>query len=369
MRLMIDGRMESDRFGPGDGVYTYYRMLRRIGSTFPKFAVLNDRLALGIERERPWTRAARLIRASSADSVTVDPEHPPLDIYRFAHVRFRMTRQLTRLDLAGPPGVMHWTYPLPLWIGGWRNIYTIHDALQLGPGGLQGKARTRQVALLQAIEARAHRLVTVSDFSRHELAGHLGWPADRIVNASIATLPPIVAPEPGNRRHGPILVLGTNGARKNIGFLLDAYIRSGISRPIMIVGPVNAYVDGLIRQYGTRPGITFTGSLTEMEISALLGRARCLAFPSLAEGFGLPIVEAMAHGCPVICANTGAMHEVAGGAAIGFTLGNSAELVTALQRIDGDDQLFAEYQQAGTYRTREFDDLRMRERLSLLYQT
>lgn len=368
MRLMIDGRMESDRFGPGDGVYTYYRMLRRIGSTFPAFSVLNDRLTQGIAVEHLPTRVMRAVRAVAQRTLTVDPEHPPHDIFRLAHVRFKLTGHLTGIDLAGPPGVFHWTYPLPLWARGWRNIYTVHDALQLGPGGLQGRALERQVALLMAIRTKAHRLVTVSDYSRGELSNRLGWPLDEITNASIAVFPPLATPKADVRRDGPILVLGTNGERKNIEFLLEAYRKSAIARPLVIVGPLNAYAADLAARYASLSGVTFTGPLSEQEISVLLGKARCLAFPSRSEGFGLPIVEAMVHGCPVICANSGAMAEVAGHAAITFTLGNLDELTAILRQTDCDDNLMSRHQKAGEERARDFNETNMRKRLSVLYE-
>lgn len=364
---MIDGRMESDRLGPGSGVYTYYRMLRTIGETFPDFSVLTDCLSEGTAHERAWTPAVRLIRAVVRSEANLTAESPPFDVFRLAHVRFRMTGRLSRIALSGPPGIIHWTYPVPLWIQGWRNIYTVHDTLQLEPGGLRGRARARHIALLQAVRSKADSIVTVSDHSRNELERHLGWNAEGIVNASVAAAPPLVAPDAGPRANGPILVLGTNGPRKNIEFLLEAYSRSGIDRPLIVAGPANRYVEGVMTKFGHVPGVSFRTNLTDVEVSALLGQARCLAFPTLAEGFGLPIIEAMTHRCPVVHARLGAMQEAAGTAGLGFTPGDQAELIAHLCAIDRDDRLVKSLQDAGEIRARDFSVQRLRARLCSLY--
>lgn len=367
MRLMIDGRMESNRFGPGSGVFTYYQMLKRVCRSFPNFSILHDRLSFGIDVERHSTPAVRLFRALTTDKAFVDPNHTTYDIYRLAHLRYRLTGRFSCLEIAGPPGVFHWTFPVPLWIRGWKNFYTIHDTLPLEAGGLKGSARARHVALLETVRARATAIVTVSEYSRSQLVSYLGWSPDEIVNASIAVERPKIRPQKGTRPDGPIVVLGTNGPRKNIEFLLDAYAKSGIRRPIIIAGPINSYVRNLISKFDHLPDVTFLGKVSDTEVSALLGRARCLAFPSLAEGFGLPIVEAMAHRCPVICAGSGAMLEIAGNAALTFAPGDQAKLTGCLQSIDSDDQIVKSLQDSGIIRSRKFGLQGVRERLGGIY--
>lgn len=368
MRAMIDGRMESRRLGPGNGVYSYYRMLERLGSGLPDFAVLHDRLSLGIDADTVLSRVQRLLRVPNSSIRTVDPANPPHDIFRLAALRFRLTGRISELEVTGPPGTMHWTYPVPLRVRNWRNIYTVHDALRLGPEG-PPRSRKRESALLNAIRASSDAIVTVTDHARRDIAAQMGWAPDEIAVVPPAVFAPLVPPQTGPRSSGPILVLGTNGARKNIAFLLEAYLQSGIGRPIVIIGPENAYVASLKRRFAGRGAISFRGVMSDRDISAQLGRARCLAFPSLSEGFGLPIVEAMSHGCPVICANSGAMAEVAGGASIAFTLGNQSELAAILRRVDSDDHLVLDRQTAGKERAKDFCEEAARQRLSVLYHS
>src|SRR5438105_4378042 len=127
-------------------------------------------------------------------------------------------------------------------------------------------------------------------------------------------------PLPAAVEPGFILAVGTVEPRKNYPRLLAAYRRlrerKGGAPPLVIAGrPGWAYGDTLNR-IRAEPGVRYLGHVDDRTLSALYEAAGALAFPSLYEGFGLPLLEAMAHGVPCVAGNTGALPEPAGDAAL-----------------------------------------------------
>jgi glycosyltransferase involved in cell wall biosynthesis len=100
--------------------------------------------------------------------------------------------------------------------------------------------------------------------------------------------------------------------------------------------------------------VRFAGRASDAELDALYRGARVLAFPSLSEGFGLPVLEAMARGVPVVCSNTGALPEVAGDAALLHDPLDVAGLAQSMRRLWSDEALHAEYARRGRRRAAEF---------------
>ena len=102
------------------------------------------------------------------------------DVYRVAQVHFNLYRRLLRLRVADPPELMHWTYPLPLFISGCKNIVTIHDLIPLNQPQLTGIDGNRQGRLLRKILGSFDGIIAVSETVRSDIIRHFGVPPARV---------------------------------------------------------------------------------------------------------------------------------------------------------------------------------------------
>ncbi len=184
-------------------------------------------------------------------------------------------------------------------------MVTVHDCAVLRhPEAFPPWHRhTGRVALRHGVSS-ADAVVAVSAFTRDELVELLDVPAERIRVVPNGLEP--VFTEAGPQAPGDyVLAVGTLEPRKNLARVVEAAKRAGVE--LRVVGaPGWGGVDV--------PG--WAGRVDDEELAALYRGARCLVFPSLYEGFGLPVLEAMACGTPVVTTRGGATEEVAGGAAV-----------------------------------------------------
>jgi glycosyltransferase involved in cell wall biosynthesis len=138
---------------------------------------------------------------------------------------------------------------------------------------------------------------------------------------------------------------------------VEAFARSGIvSAAVRLVftGRSTAELAASISKHGLTDNVHFTGPVEESKFPSLYRGAAALLFPSLYEGFGLPIVEAMACGTPVITSNVTAMPEVAGDAALLVAPTSIAEIATAIQKVIADESLRAQLRAKGLVRAARF---------------
>ncbi len=204
-------------------------------------------------------------------------------------------------------------------------ITMIHDAQVHSTPDSYGWAFRVWYKLVQPVIGRRHRLVlTVSDFSRGELARFHVAPRERIrvVHNGIDHMDRIRASSAAPSRHGLssggyVLALATLQSHKNIAVLLKAFARRQRRDGLVLA----LFGDATRRQFeaaGHEVGedVRFLGRIDDEDMKGLLLHAHCLAFPSLTEGFGLPPLEAMRVGCPVVVARCGALPEVCGDAAL-----------------------------------------------------
>jgi len=142
-----------------------------------------------------------------------------------------------------------------------------------------------------------------------------------------------------------LLAVATTEPRKNLVTLLDAYVQlkndPGAScTPLVIVGRKGWNCDDILSYMaGLEDAVRFPGYVSDEELIALYQVATCLVFPSLYEGFGLPVLEAMAAGCPVITSTASALPEVAGNAALLVDPLNAQEIATAMRQVLQDEDL------------------------------
>jgi glycosyltransferase involved in cell wall biosynthesis len=236
-----------------------------------------------------------------------------------------------RLELIhDPTGVSPFT--LPHWAGPRRRVVTVHDAIAIhDPAGYPWLNRFLHRTYLPATLGNVDAVITVSETSRADLAKYLRVPNDRLhvvpngVSDEFRPVPPEEARHVAQRYGlaGPfILHVGIPWERKNLKRLVDAFAHVRDSRPdcrLALVGsrlrPIESLVEHIDRA-GLRESVALLGHVPDGDLPALYSAAKVLAFPSLHEGFGLPILEAMACGTPVVCSDTSSLPEVAGGAAM-----------------------------------------------------
>ena len=170
-----------------------------------------------------------------------------------------------------------------------------------------------------------------------------------------------------------ILFVGTLQPRKNLTRLIEAFsnLQSQISNlQLVIAGKKGWLYEDIFRQVeelGLEGKVVFTDYVPEGDLPALLSGARLFVFPSLYEGFGLPVLEAMACGTPVVCSNTSSLPEVAGNAALLVDPLDVEELAAAMERVLGDEELRAGLIERGFEQTRRFSwEKCARETLSVL---
>jgi len=239
-----------------------------------------------------------------------------------------------------------------------RSVVVIHDLAALRhPEWYSPPYATYQRQILPLLARRARRVISPSEFSRHDVAEGLELDPERISvipNGVDERFAPSAAFDPVRRSYGLekpyVLVVGTRIARKNLAALDEA------GRKLAELG-VELVAAGSGRHYmrpGETPPMRALGYVPERDLPGLYAGARALAMPSLYEGFGLPVLEAMATGVPVVAANRAALPETCGGAALLVEPTDTTALADALTKAVTDEDLRERLARAGLERASQF---------------
>jgi glycosyltransferase involved in cell wall biosynthesis len=224
-------------------------------------------------------------------------------------------------------------------IGHPRQIVVIHDAAIFNAPAGYGRSYRMYHKLLEGLLARSARIATVSQFSRRELASCLGIPSEDILLAPDGTDHfRSVVPDPTivdrlKLEAGKYFVtLGLSTANKNIPLAIEAYRSLNRQEIKLVVVGESSRASGAqnLKAYG---GVILAGRVTDKEVAGLLRSATALLFPSRYEGFGIPSLEAMLQGCPVIASTAPAIMEVCGDAALHFHPDDAMTLRDLMQRV------------------------------------
>jgi glycosyltransferase involved in cell wall biosynthesis len=210
--------------------------------------------------------------------------------------------------------------------------------------------------LLWASAHRARRLIAVSEATRADLVRVYGLPADRIEVVLHGVEPEFFALD-RSRTEPFVLCVSTLHPHKNLGRLIRAYARRKREWRLTIAGMRGFFaeaLDKLIRELGVGDSVELTGWIPREELLRLYARAQAFVYPSTFEGFGMPVLEAMAAGIPVACSDIPPLREVAGDTALFFDPLNEDAIAGALDRITTDAGLRARLTEAGPERAREF---------------
>lgn len=244
-------------------------------------------------------------------------------------------------------------------------ITTIHDLTYVRYPETVEKRNLRRLkhGMARSLE-RSDRILTISEFSRREIRELLGYPEEKI---SVVPCAPstLRAPQNGEKatdrfgiRKPYILYVGTIEPRKNLVRLIHAFKllkrENGIPHTLVLAGGRGWADQEIYKAANGAPDVLFTGYVSEEEKSALYKGASVFAFPSLYEGFGIPPLEAMSLGCPVVCANAASLPEVTGGAAELVDHLDEASIAEGIWRVISDEAYAAELVRRGCERAKRY---------------
>ncbi len=301
--------------------------------------------------------ALALVRALSK----VAPEHRYTGAFRLSAMRRR------RLFPKLPPEVgtrLYWDRFDPLLssscdlfhgldsragrFGNVKQVVTVHDVVHLWRtdfGTPEGREKRR--AQLEEVKRRASAILTVSRFEKARIVEHLGVDSDRVHVVPLAPAPDFAPRRQADpavlARHGidfPYLLnVGVIQQRKNVLRLIDALLRVKTDAKLVLAGPVRGLFEAEFREALAKAGdrVKWLGYVPNEELPSLYAGARLLAVPSEYESFGIPVLEAMSCGCPVVASTAGALPETCGGAAELHDPASVEELAAALDRVLNDD--------------------------------
>ena len=365
MRVAIDARKLHD-FGIGTYIRNLVRHLARIDRE-SEYVLLCHQTDLGIA-----TQLGQNFRA------VLEPS-PNYSIREQLHVPWMLHRE--RPDVFHAP---HYVLP-PL--TRCRSLVTIHDCTHLiFPQYLPNRvAFAYAKASMWSAVRRSHRVLTVSEASKRDIVRFFDVPPEKIVvvyNAidelfRIAPSDEAVARVRERYRldHGVVLYVGNIKPHKNLVRLIEAF--DGLRRrgfddlKLLIIGDEIAKLPALrraVHSHKLHKHVRFLGYLPDDTLAILYRLAAVFVFPSLYEGFGLPPLEAMASGTPVVTSNVSSLPEVTGGAAILVDPYDVESIVDGIARVLSDPALSEELRAKGIARAREFSWERSVARTRELYQ-
>jgi len=272
----------------------------------------------------------------------------PLDSWRLA----RALGEVTRKDVFFSPG-----YNTPLFCGA-PFIFTIHDLSHIYcPENSSPLIRLYYATIMKRACHRAASILTISEFTRKQIIEWAGVSPEKILNVRCGV---DSAYQPHGDSYGlpfPYLLCVSNRKRhKNEFRVVEALARTGLAGDIRLVftGKPTADLADCIERYRLTARVHFTGVVPEAQFPSLYRGAQALVFPSLYEGFGLPLLEAMACGTPVVTSNITAMPEVAGDAALLVDPASVDQIARAMERIVSDTSLRRQLREKGLARAARF---------------
>ena len=308
------------------------------------------------------------------------PFHPPnagiltsQRVFQSAQACLALTGRPMRVHL--PAGAaLHLTHLIPMLAKNAPTIMTVHDVIPLRmPDTVLGSG-ARFLKQLRAMVKTVDHFIAVSETSKRDLIQVTGLPEERISvvyqpmdlqesgheNETDRLIQKIYGVEPG----GYFLFAGAIEPKKNLPRLIEAYLMSGTDTPLLIAGPTGWLVEeqtAFLRRgrfAGARRAgddrIIQLGYVERTHLLALIRHARALLFPSLYEGFGRPMIEAMQIGTPVLAGNLGSLPEIAGGAAVLVDPFDTADIARAITSLDMDARLRTGLREAGTANAARF---------------
>jgi glycosyltransferase involved in cell wall biosynthesis len=254
-------------------------------------------------------------------------------------------------------------YNIPLRFNG-KLLVTIHDVNHLALPHLLGGFHKRLYAkfMFNAVKKKSSQIITVSEFSKREIIKCVGIKAEKIsvVYNGVESFWFHVKMDERPHPKKYFLYVGNVKPHKNLCALLQAFdlLKNNIDHDVVIVGQKHGFItqdkkiDHIAQKMMDR--VHFTGYLSDSLLNQWVAHAEALVFPSLYEGFGLPPLEAMACGCPVLCSNAASLPEVCGDAALYFDPYQPKDIANKMEMLINNPSLRNELVEKGRSRARQF---------------
>lgn len=280
-------------------------------------------------------------------------------------VMYSLTEQLELIKKIPKETQLFWAthYNIPIFYRG-DMLVTVYDLFHLAMPKLVGGWHKRFYAKLMfnMVRWRALAVLTISHFSKKEFCRFTGPTQQSIYPIHLGVAKAWFHIKPSARRYSKkyILFVGNVKPHKNLSALVSAFnlICKHIPHDLVIVGKREGFItgDAVVADLATSLGsrVHFTGYVDDAALHQYFAHAEAMVFPSLYEGFGLPPLEAMAAGCPVLVSNAGPMLEVCGDAALYCDPRNVDDMAQKLFTILNDEPLRMTLRQRGLERASTF---------------
>lgn len=238
-------------------------------------------------------------------------------------------------------------------------VLTMHDMLYFShPQYMSTPLFTEPVKLMEKLAARnASWVLTVSEYSKQEIIKYLKFPPERLQVTLSAGSTPELSNHISPRRDDVIIAIGNRRPHKNFEGLVRAMalVPEGMRPTLIVTGsrgddPLRPVVDEL----GLEPWVQLKSWVSDEELDEMYATATAIVIPSFAEGFGLPILEAMGAGLPVLTSDLSVLREVAGDAAVYFDPSDTSTIADAVTRVVSNPDLRIQLEQAGKDQARKF---------------
>jgi glycosyltransferase involved in cell wall biosynthesis len=309
------------------------------------------------------------------------------DLFGAARAQFDALGRILPVHLPERPDIAHWTFPFPVRIPGAKNIYTLHDLVPLKLPYTTLDRTPAYRRLIRTIIDHADHIVTVSEQSKRDICELFDVPDEGVTNVSQAVHLPedqIGKPIDLVQREleglfnlpyrGYFLFYGAVEPKKNVGRLIEAYLATNVDTPLLIVGSSAWKSEQELRLLTALDSGTLRGRIRRLDyvpsniLITLIRGAKAVLFPSLYEGFGLPVLEAMTLGTPVLTSKEGSTPEIAGEAGLLVDPYDTAAIAEGIRTLDADPELCASLSARGLKQAELFSPERFAERTGEVYR-
>lgn len=302
--------------------------------------------------------------------------------YKQANTLFKYLKRETYIDIPEKVDVFHSTYPLPIQIKGVPKITTIHDLIPLRlPYTTLDKKPFYYDLIRQSLKESA-AIATVSEHSRKDILDLFDVDPNKVkVTYQPIALKSMDQDEGTIQRflrkydltyQNYILFVGAIEPKKNVGRLIDAYLGLDTDVPLVIVGKLgwlwSEEVGRVVDEANqSNCNVRLLQYVSSEDLRYLFAGATCFAFPSLYEGFGLPVLEAMSFGCPVLTSTASSLPEVGGDAALYVDPYDVDHIRAQLSTLLSDGELRQTMREKGQAQAQKFSMENYLKRLSDVY--
>ncbi|WP_044257111.1 glycosyltransferase family 4 protein [Rhodopirellula sp. SWK7] len=236
-------------------------------------------------------------------------------------------------------------------------VFTIHDLIHVNyPAESSLPKRLYYQYVIRPAARKAFKVLTVSEFSKQEIVAWSGVDPSHVgvVYNGVGSAFKVDGPK-RETEYDYLLYVGNQKAHKNVTGLLHALaeVRKTVDVHLEITGKAEPHTTATIEKLGLSQHVHFLGSVTDDELACAYRGARATVLASEYEGFGLPVIESMACGTPVVCSNVTSLPEIAGGAAVLVDI-DAESIAAGILRLLNDESLQQELVLAGRKRAADF---------------